>query len=138
MREPSPSPSAAEQPESETLPPLTALVQLYQTERALLLKHQEEVERRRAAVRTAAVQEASEILLCARQEIRRVLVQTRRELVDLDTQLQVIGYESGLGPSIGSDDFQMAVARDIHNVLRDAGSEMSDLATDAGEQFPGG
>src|SRR5262245_15382292 len=138
MREPSPSPSAAEQPEAETRPPLTELIQLYQTERALLLKHQEEVERRRTGVRAAAVQEASEILLCARQEIRRVLVQTRRELVELDAQLQAVGYESALGPSIGSDDFQMAVARDIRNVLRDAGSEMSSLTTDAGDQFPGG
>jgi hypothetical protein len=73
-----PSPSAAEHPESDASVPLKELIQLYQTEHALLLKHQEEVERRRAAVRAAAVQEASEILLSTRQEIRRVLVQTRR------------------------------------------------------------
>ena len=61
MCEQSPSPSAAEHPESDPPAPLKELIQLYQTEHALLLKHQEEVERRRAAVRAAAVQEASEI-----------------------------------------------------------------------------
>ena len=134
MFEPPPPPSAAE---SDPPAPLKELIQIYQTEHALLLKHQEEVERRRAAVRAAAVQEASEILLCARQEIRRVLVQTRRELVELDAQLRAVGYESALGLSIGSDDFQMAVARDVRTVLRDARSESSDLAADGGDLCSG-
>ena len=134
MRELPPSPSVVEHAQSDRPAPLKELIEHYQTEHALLLKHQEEVERRRAAVRAAAVQEASEILLCARQEIRRVLVQTRRELVELDAQLRAVGYESALGPSLGGDDFQVAVARDIRTVLRDAQSELSDLATDAGNR----
>jgi hypothetical protein len=137
MREPSPSPypspSAAGDPESDPPAPLRELIQLYQTEHALLLKHQAEVERRRAAVRAAAVQEASEILLSARQEMRRVLVQTRRELVALAAQLRAVGCEPALGRSIGDDDFQGSVARDVRNVLRDARSELSDIARDAGD-----
>lgn len=137
MREPSPSPSAAEHPESDRPAPLAELIQLYQTEHALLLKRQQEVERRRAAVRAAAVREASEIILSARQEIRRVLVQTRRELVELAAQLRAVGYEPASDQSIGADDFQVSVARDVRNVLRDARSELSDLARDAGDLYPG-
>ena len=114
------------------------LIQLYRIEHALLLKHQEEVERRRAAVRAAAVQEASEILLSARQEIRRVLVQTRRELVQLSAQLRAVGYETTLGRSVGGDDFQVSVARDVRNVLRDARSELADLSKDAANLWPAG
>ena len=116
MGEPSSS-SAAEHPESDRLAPLMELIQLYRIEHALLLKHQEEVERRRAAVRAAAVQEASEILLSARQEIRRVLVQTRRELVQLSAQLRAVGYETTLGRSSGGDDFQVSVARAVPVLL---------------------
>jgi len=136
MRELSPSPAAAEHPESDPPAPLKELVQLYQTEHALLLKHQEEVERRRAAVRAAAVQEASEILLSARQEIRRALVQARRELVQLSAQLRAVGYEPAIGGSIGGDDFQASVARDVRNVLRHARSELSDVARSAGDLCP--
>ena len=138
MFEPSPPSSAAEHPESDRPAPLKELIQLYQTEHALLLKRQQEVERRRAAVRAAAVQEASEIILSARQEIRRVLVQTRRELVELAAQLRAVGYEPASDGSIGGDDFQVSVARDVRNVLRDARSDLSDLARDAGDLYPGG
>ena len=137
MGEPSSS-SAAEHPESDRLAPLMELIQLYRIEHALLLKHQEEVERRRAAVRAAAVQEASEILLSARQEIRRVLVQTRRELVQLSAQLRAVGYETTLGRSTGGDDFQVSVARDVRNVLRDARSELANLSEDAANLWPAG
>ena len=138
MFEPSPPSSAGEHPESDRPAPLKELIQLYQTEHALLLKRQQEVERRRAAVRAAAVQEASEIILSARQEIRRVLVQTRRELVELAAQLRAVGYEPASDGSTGGDDFQVSVARDVRNVLRDARSELSDLARDAGDLYPGG
>jgi hypothetical protein len=137
MGEPSAS-SAAEHPESDRLAPLMELIQLYRIEHALLLKHQEEVERRRAAVRAAAVQEASEILLSARQEIRRVLVQTRRELVELSAQLRAVGCETTLGRSIGGDDFQVSVARDVRNVLRDARSELANLSEEAASLWPVG
>src|SRR6187549_1615004 len=137
MREPSPSPSTAAHRELEPPPAaLKELIQLYQTEHALLLKHQEEVERRRAAVRAAAVEEASEILLSARQEIRRVLVQARRELVQLSAQLRAVGYEPAIGGSIGGDDFQASVARDVRDVLRHARSELSDVARGAGDLCP--
>ncbi len=138
MEEPSLSPSAAEQPESGQVAPLVELIQLYRIEHALLLKHQEEVERRRGAVREAAVQEASEILLSARQEIRRVLVQTRRELVELSAQLRAVGFETTLGRSIGGDDFQVSVARDVRNVLREARSELANLSEDAANLWPAG
>ena len=65
-----------------------------------------------------------------------MLVQTRRELVELAAQLRAVGYEPALGRSIGGDDFQASVARDVRNVLRDARSELSDLARDAGEPVP--
>ena len=138
MFEPSPPSSAAEHAESDRSAPLKELIQLYQTEHALLLERQQEVERRRAAVRDAAVHEASEIILSARQEIRRVLVQTRRELAELAAQLRAVGYEPASDGSTGGDDFQMSVARDVRNVLRDARSDLSDLARDAGDLYPGG
>ena len=52
-------------------------------EPAMRLAHQREVERRRAVVRAAAEQEASEIVLAAEREIRRVVMRTRHELVSL-------------------------------------------------------
>jgi hypothetical protein len=87
MREPSSSPPDAEHPEPDRRAPLMELIQLYQVEHAMLIAHQREVERRRAAVRAAAEQEASEILLAARREIRRVLVRARGELGMLTAQV---------------------------------------------------
>ena len=138
MEEPSSSPSAAAHPESDRAAPFMELIQLYRIEHALLLKHQEETDRRRAAVRAAGVQEASEILLSARQEIRRVLVQTRRELVELSAQLRAVGCETTLGRSMGGDDFQVSVARDVRNVLRDARSELASLSDNAANLRPAG
>ena len=135
MREPSPSPSAADPVES----PLMELIELYRVEQAMLLAHQREVERRRAAVRTAAEREASEILLAARREIRRVLVRTRHELASLTAQVRAAGCEPALGQSdqsIVGDDFQVSAARDVRDVLRDARSELADLSKGAGNLGP--
>ena len=135
MREPSPSPSAADPVES----PLMELIELYRVEQAMLLAHQREVERRRAAVRTAAEREASEILLAARREIRRVLVRTRHELASLTAQVRAAGCEPALGQSdqsIVGDDFQVSAARDVRDVLRDARSELADLSKGAGNPGP--
>ena len=119
--------------------PLTELIQLYQVEQAMLLAHQREVERRRAAVRAAAEQEASDILLAARREVRRVLVRTRQELVALNAQVRAAGCEAAPGQSdhaIVGDDFQLSAARDVRNVLRDARSELLDLSRDAASLRP--
>jgi hypothetical protein len=121
--------------------PLMELIQLYRVEQAMLLAHQREVERRRAAVRTAAEREASEILLAARREIRRVLVRTRHELAALTAQVRAAGCEppSGeSGPPIVSDDFQVSAARDVRDVLRDARSELADLSKEAVNLWPAG
>jgi hypothetical protein len=115
------------------------LIELYRVEQAMLLAHQREVERRRAAVRTAAEREASEILLAARREIRRVLVRTRHELASLTAQVRAAGCEPALGQSdqsIVGDDFQVSAARDVRDVLRDARSELADLSKGAGNLGP--
>jgi hypothetical protein len=85
-------------------------------------------------VRTAAEQEASEILLAARRQIRQVVVRTRHELVALGAQVRAAGCETAPGqsdPSGTDDDFQLAAARDVRGVLRDARSELLDVSRDA-------
>src|SRR5262245_33985547 len=93
MGHPSSSSPADERLEPNRLP-LLELIHLYRVEQAMLLEHQQEVERRRVAVRTAAEQEASEILLNARREIRRALVRARHELVALTAQVQAAGCDA--------------------------------------------
>ena len=138
MGEPSLSPIAAEPVEPDRPGPLMELIQLYRVEHAMLIAHQREVERRRAAVRTAAEREASEILLDARREIRRVLVRTRQELAALTAQVRAAGCEppGQSGPPIVSDDFQVSAARDVRDVLRDARSELADLSKEAVNLWP--
>jgi hypothetical protein len=141
MGEPPVSPSAAEHPEPDRPAPLTELIQLYRIEEAMLIAHQRELERRRAAVRAAAEQEASDILLAARREIRRVLVRTRQELVTLTAQVRAAGCEALPGQSdqsILGEDFQPSAARDVRNVLRDARSELQDLSRDVVSPLPAG
>jgi len=132
MGQPS-SPSAAEQLESDRAP-LLELIHLYRVEQSTLIAHLQEVERRRAAVRTAAEQEASEILLAARREIRRVVVRTRHQLIALSAQVQVAGCEASPGqpdePILG-DEYQLSMARDVRSVLRDARAELVTLSRDA-------
>ncbi|HEU4887029.1 MAG TPA: hypothetical protein VFV49_04020, partial [Thermoanaerobaculia bacterium] len=121
--------------------PLTEAIQLYQVEHAMLVAHQREVERRRAAVRAAAEQEASEILLAARREIRRVLVRTRHELVALTAQVRAAGCEAAPAESdqsIGGGDSQLSPARDVRNLLRDARSELLNLSRDPANLGPAG
>jgi hypothetical protein len=133
MGQPS-SPAPAAEPLESDRAPLTELIHLYQREQATLIAHQQEVERRRAAVRTAAEHEASEILLAARREIRRVLVRTRHELVALTAQVQAAGCEASPGqphPPILGDDFQLSTARETRSVLRDARAELITLSRDA-------
>ena len=133
MGQPSSPASDAEHVESDRAP-LTELIHLYRMEQATLIAHQQEVERRRAAVRTAAEHEASEILLAARREIRRVLVRTRHELVALTAQVQAAGCEASPGqpdqPILG-DEFRLSTARDARSVVRDARAELSTLSRDA-------
>ena len=141
MGDPSSSPSVAEPLESDRFSPLMELIQLYHVEQAMLLAHQREVERRRAAVRTAAEREASEILLAARREIRRVLVRTRHELATLTAQVRAAGCEPAQEQSrqsIVGDDFQLSAARDVRDVLRDARSELDDLSKEAVTSWPTG
>jgi len=90
-------------------------------EPAMRLAQQREVERRRAIVRAAAEQEASEIVLAAQREIRRVVVRTRHELVSLTAQVRAAGCES-------PDTLQRSAASDVRNVLRDARSDLRNLS----------
>lgn len=133
MGQPSSPASDAEHLESDRAP-LTELIHLYRMEQATLIAHQQEVERRRAAVRTAAEREASEILQAARREIRRVLVRTRHELVALTAQVQAAGCEASQGQpdqAILGDEFQQTTARDVRSVLHDARAELRTLSRDA-------
>ena len=92
-------------------------------EPAMSLAHQREVERRRAVVRAAAEQEASEIILAAQREIRRVIVRTRHELVTLTAQVRAAGCET-------ADTFQRSASSDVRNVLRDVRSDLRSLSGD--------
>ena len=123
MEEPSSSPSAAEHLESDRAP------------------HDQEVAQRRAAVRAAADQEASEILLAARREIGRVLVRTRHELVTLTAQVRAAGCDTAPDQSDQSsdaDDFQRSAAREVRTVLRDARADLLKLSSDAANRWPDG
>jgi hypothetical protein len=138
MEEPSSPPPAAEHPESDRAP-LKELIHLYRTEQAMLIAHQREVDRRRAAVRDAAEQEASEIILAARREIRRVLLRTRHELVALTAQVQAAGCGALPSepdePTVGGE-FQLSAARDVRGVLREARSDLLTLSRDAANFWP--
>jgi hypothetical protein len=131
MGQPSSPASAAEHLESDRAP-LTELIHLYRAEQETLIAHQQEVERRRAAVRTAAEQEAAEILVAARREIRRVVVRTRHQLIALSAQVQAAGCEASPGQPepILDDQFQLSTARDVRSVLRDARAELVTLSRD--------
>ena len=139
MGHPSSSPSAADEPFESDRAPLMELIHRYRIEQAMLVAHQQEVERRREAVRTAAEVEASAILAAARREIRRVLVRTRHELVALTAQVQAAGCEappSQPAPEAVGDQFQLSAAREVRGVLRDARTELNTLSRDATNFWP--
>ena len=101
--------------------PIIDLNRPYWIEPAMRLAQQRELERRRAIVRAAAEQEASEIVLAAEREIRRVVVRTRHELVSLTAQVRAAGCES-------PETLQRSAAGDVRNVLRDARSDLRNLS----------
>src|SRR5438105_3993258 len=66
------------------------LVDDYKREQDALRFHEREVARLRDEVRSAAEREAAEIVTSARAEIRRIIVNARRDLFGLAAQIQVI------------------------------------------------
>ena len=84
-----------------------------------------ELTRLQQEVFTTAAREASEIVSSARSEVRRVILQARRELLMLAAQVDVIGNMAtdGATPAEGTPRTLSAARQDLRQVLHDASGE---------------
>src|SRR5919106_6107584 len=81
-------------PHAERPTAMPELLQDYKAQRVRLIAQTRELERLRQQVRSSAEREAAAIVTAARQNVRRVLLDARHELLVLVAQLQAVGCDS--------------------------------------------
>lgn len=118
----------------------TALIADFEARQEGLQRQAEELVRLRAAVAAAAGREAAELLAAARANVRRVLVEARRELLAFTTQLQSMaaGPQDFALPELRGDAADAALAdagaapaqarRALRAVLTEARTDFEELA----------
>src|SRR4029453_6575244 len=84
-----------------------------------------ELARLQQDVFATAAREASEIVSTARSEVRRVILQARRDLLMLAAQVDVIGNiaTNGAAPAEGTPRTLSAARQDLRQVLHEASGE---------------
>jgi RodZ C-terminal domain/Domain of unknown function (DUF4440) len=132
------------------------LIEDERTQRGGWLSEGRELERLRDKVRTAAEREAAAIVTAARHDVRRVLLDARRELLVLIAQVQAVGCESdhsaeapilegesttataddtGALATIDSSeiirDVMVGARKDVHEVLIEARSKLAAMSEEA-------
>jgi cell division septum initiation protein DivIVA len=81
-------------PHAERPTAMPELLQDYKAQRVRLIAQTRELERLRQQVRSSAEREAAAIVTAARQNVRRVLLDARHELLVLVAQLQAVGCDT--------------------------------------------
>jgi hypothetical protein len=93
--------------------------------RTLIARRRAELTRLQQEVFTTAAREASEIVSTARSEVRRVILQARRDLLMLAAQIDVIGNiaTDGAAPAERAPRALSAARQDLRQVLHEASGE---------------
>jgi len=127
--------------------PIPDLIDQYRTEHEDWLRRTDELTRLRGEVRAAAERESSEIIARARSDVRRILLQARREVVTLNLQVQAaLGTSPAAGAqpfaagaqfpkpdedARGEGDAMVTVRREIRDVLEEARAEIDGFSAAA-------
>jgi hypothetical protein len=118
-------------------PRATDLIADFHARREAWRRQGENLERLRADARAAAALEAAAILTSTRGEIRRVVGDARRRLLELTAQLQAITEQSnGQGDDEQTEDVPYSVVqarRDLARLLTDMRPELDDLEAQSQE-----
>ncbi|MGH9349435.1 MAG: RodZ domain-containing protein [Vicinamibacterales bacterium] len=132
------------------------LLEDYKAQHVRLVAQARELERLREQVRGSAEREAAAIVTAARRDVRKVLLDARRELLVLVAQLQAVGCDGQAdggrfvpgeatatptaGPGDGAEDpfaptreIVSGARRDVREVLLEAQSELIALSDEARE-----
>ena len=87
--------------DTSAVPPVPSLLEDYKAHEARLQQQMRDLERRRHELRDAAERTASDIVTTARQDIRRIVIKAREDLVALRAQLEAVGCppDDGFDPT---------------------------------------
>ena len=107
-----------------------SLINEYRTQEDAHRARARELTRLQQEVFTTAAREASEIVSSARSEVRRVILQARRDLLMLAAQVDVIGNMAtdGAAPAEGTPRTLSAARQDLRQVLHEASGEFQTVA----------
>jgi hypothetical protein len=117
-------------------PPIGDLMDAVRRQQEVIRNQTEELEHLRTAAREAAEREAAEIIDAARADVRVIIADARRRLLELSATVQLAagapaGHDPSADESHQATSWQSEKRREMLEILREAKAEFDRLAEDA-------